>query len=486
MMTREETINFLRKKIEKNPKSILFARLADFYLKQKRVKEALELCTQGIENNPDYITGNYILAKIYLTMGDHEKAETQFKKVISHDRYFLSSHKHLADMMAKIGWENKAINHYRDILKLDPMEKEAAQMLETFSLEETAEETEIFEDTSSITEEISEPEEITPKTDEDSTEIDKELRKVFDEEIPEEKPKRNIELEEITSQDESSSEESKEQEDLTFELPEELNKSDTLFSPQASEAESLKKTDQSEKTASGEEESDAWVIPGDTTEQKNQDEKQKVQELGDLEITKPSDQERETELLKDESDAMVEESSSEEIDTTEKITLSEREEDRVEPSEKQNDEKEPAPDVEEPKEPSLENLDSEKKPTPPEETEPLTEKKEEQEEIEITEEIKEPTLSSKSEESVQDTSEKEKPEKSPEPEKPVADSHTPKEKTKEEKSTKEDNLVTPTLGEIYSAQGQIGKAIEVYKKLLEKHPNNKKYQKKIQELEKQQ
>ena len=83
-MTREETINFLRKKLEKNPKSILFARLADFYLKQKRIKEALELCTRGIENNPDYITGDYILAKIYLTMGDHEKAETQFKKVISH------------------------------------------------------------------------------------------------------------------------------------------------------------------------------------------------------------------------------------------------------------------------------------------------------------------------------------------------------------------------------------------------------------------
>ncbi|MFO7889677.1 MAG: tetratricopeptide repeat protein [bacterium] len=485
MMTREETINFLRKKIEKNPKSILFARLADYYLKQKRVKEALKLCTRGIENNPDYITGNYILAKIYLTMGDHDKAETQLKKVISHDRYFLSAHKHLGDMMAKIGWENKAINHYKDILKLDPMEKEAAQMLDTFSLEETSEETGIFEDTSSITEEINEPEEAAQKTDVDSTEIDKELRKVFDEEkIPEEKPKKNIELEEVTSQDESTSEENKKHEDLKFELPDELQDSEALSTPQTPEAETQDTTDKSEETGSEEKESDAWVLPGDMTEKNISDEKKEGQELEDLEITKPSDQEKETEPPKDESDVTVEKSSPEEIDTSEKITSSKSEENHEEPSEEQDSETESAFDIKEPQEPSPESLDSEKKPTPPEKTEPLTEKKEEQEEIKKTEEIKEPSPPSKPEQSAGDTSEQGKPKKSPEPEKPETDSHPREEKTKEKESAKEDNLVTPTLGEIYSAQGQISKAIEVYKKLLEKNPDNKKYQKKIQELEK--
>ena len=40
-------------------------------------------------------------------------------------------------------------------------------------------------------------------------------------------------------------------------------------------------------------------------------------------------------------------------------------------------------------------------------------------------------------------------------------------------------ILTPTLGEIYIAQGQFDKALEVYRNLLEMHPNEKKYQEKI-------
>ena len=42
--------------------------------------------------------------------------------------------------------------------------------------------------------------------------------------------------------------------------------------------------------------------------------------------------------------------------------------------------------------------------------------------------------------------------------------------------------MTTTLGEIYAAQGQFEKAIKVYENLLEKNPDNKHYQEKIEEL----
>ncbi len=45
-----------------------------------------------------------------------------------------------------------------------------------------------------------------------------------------------------------------------------------------------------------------------------------------------------------------------------------------------------------------------------------------------------------------------------------------------------DKIVTPTLGEIYAAQGQYSKAIDVFENLLKKHPENGFYLKKIDHL----
>jgi len=47
-----------------------------------------------------------------------------------------------------------------------------------------------------------------------------------------------------------------------------------------------------------------------------------------------------------------------------------------------------------------------------------------------------------------------------------------------------DKIVTPTLGEIYTAQGQYTKAIDVFETLLKKHPENDFYLKKIDHLKK--
>lgn len=44
-------------------------------------------------------------------------------------------------------------------------------------------------------------------------------------------------------------------------------------------------------------------------------------------------------------------------------------------------------------------------------------------------------------------------------------------------------FVTPTLGEIYIAQGQYEKAIQIYQALLEKNPNEKRYKEKIEEIQ---
>jgi tetratricopeptide (TPR) repeat protein len=135
-MDNEKKIKYLETRLKDNPKSILFAHLADIYLEKKRATEAVKLCQQGVKYNSDYVTGQFILAKAYLANENNEKAEEILKKVISHDRQFVAAHKLLADLMMKMGWENRAAIHYKEILRIDPLENDVRKTLKTISEEE--------------------------------------------------------------------------------------------------------------------------------------------------------------------------------------------------------------------------------------------------------------------------------------------------------------------------------------------------------------
>jgi len=139
-MSTENDIKYLESRLKDNPKSIIFARLADLYLDQNRVDEAIQICTGGVKHNPAYVTGHYVLAKAYILSEDYENAETALKQVISHDREFLSAHKLLGDLMRKLGWENKAAAHYRDVVQIDPLEEKVRDILDL--LDESADDEE--------------------------------------------------------------------------------------------------------------------------------------------------------------------------------------------------------------------------------------------------------------------------------------------------------------------------------------------------------
>ena len=57
-----------------------------------------------------------------------------------------------------------------------------------------------------------------------------------------------------------------------------------------------------------------------------------------------------------------------------------------------------------------------------------------------------------------------------------------KKKSKKAKKKSAPKIVTPTLGEIYTAQGQYDKALAVFEELLQKDPDNERYKEKIADL----
>lgn len=124
-----EQIQYLEKKLQDNPESILFARLADSYLKAERIDDALRVCEEGVRKHPHYVTGHLILGKCYLAKRLYDQAEREFKRVLLFDPKHLSAHKHIGDLMKKIGWENTYEMSYRRIAKIDPLNEDVRAVL---------------------------------------------------------------------------------------------------------------------------------------------------------------------------------------------------------------------------------------------------------------------------------------------------------------------------------------------------------------------
>jgi len=358
-------IQTLEARIKNNPHSLLFARLADFYLKEGRIDEAIELCKEGLQHNPSYITGNLVLGKAYIANGNYEKAEEELKKVLSYDKQYLSAHKLLGDLMTKLGWENKAILHYRDILKIDPMEEKIRQLVEALSSEDE------------LQREITEQQEIVESWTE---ELEKALPEKDSESVPEQETSGTLVPEKTEEQDEK-----KEEEEFFFDF---------------SEIEAENKSQQ--------ESSSTFLEEKETAE-----EKETVKE-------EETEKTEETPLFFEED------------------VVPEKYETETSPSAQEKSREEP------PKEESE---------SPVSLIEPVQTTEDNKEDLSLL------TSEEKSEE------------------------RTSKDKTSSDgRKKKEKQIVSPTLGEIYAAQGQYAKAIKVYETLLGKKPGEKQYEEKIEEL----
>lgn len=131
-------VNFLERYIQDHPDSLMFARLADAYLDVKRVDDAIQLCEDGIKKHPYYATGHFILAKGYMANSLFEQAEKEFKRVLLFDPKYLGAHKLYGDLMREIGWENTYQLSYKKIMQFDPLEDVAKDVV-TEALERTEE-----------------------------------------------------------------------------------------------------------------------------------------------------------------------------------------------------------------------------------------------------------------------------------------------------------------------------------------------------------
>lgn len=85
-----------------DPRSPLFAPLANLYLEDGMVDEAIQLCLSGLENYPDSLDGHLVLGKAYLKKGDMDLARDELKMVLSLDGANEEAKRSLTRLEAKV------------------------------------------------------------------------------------------------------------------------------------------------------------------------------------------------------------------------------------------------------------------------------------------------------------------------------------------------------------------------------------------------
>ncbi len=88
----EEKIRKWEKILSKDPSSKVFALLSEAYRKRGMLDRALQIATQGVRRNPDYIGGRVALARIYADKGMREEAKEELTYILerSPDNLFAS------------------------------------------------------------------------------------------------------------------------------------------------------------------------------------------------------------------------------------------------------------------------------------------------------------------------------------------------------------------------------------------------------------
>lgn len=113
-----------------NPRSRVFAPLAEAYRKSGLIDEAIDICKEGLEYHPNFISGMVALARAYFDKGLYSATIKELEKVVTDvpDNYLAQ--KLLAQSYSMIGDANNSLKSYKTVLFLNPHDEDAKKIIQ--------------------------------------------------------------------------------------------------------------------------------------------------------------------------------------------------------------------------------------------------------------------------------------------------------------------------------------------------------------------
>lgn len=112
---------------EKNPRSRVFAPLAEAYRKLGMTDKAMEILSQGIRFHPSYVMGYLGLAFCYFDLKQYNLAYSTLRPVIESNRDNLRLQKLFSDVCLQLGKQEEALETLKYLLFINPRDKEVAE-----------------------------------------------------------------------------------------------------------------------------------------------------------------------------------------------------------------------------------------------------------------------------------------------------------------------------------------------------------------------
>ncbi len=131
-------IDDLRKRIEKDPGSRLFAQLAEELRKDGEFEDAIRVGREGLQKHPNYPSARMTLGRALLDTGDWASARTEFELVLKNAADNILASRYLAECLENLGDRDGAIARYKATLAMAPGEKHVLARLQELEKGTTA------------------------------------------------------------------------------------------------------------------------------------------------------------------------------------------------------------------------------------------------------------------------------------------------------------------------------------------------------------
>jgi tetratricopeptide (TPR) repeat protein len=123
-------IDKLERRHRENPEGRTFAPLADAYRKAGDISRALEILKAGLQLHPDYLSASIVLGRCHLDLGDLPSAEGAFRRVLDLDKENVIAIKALADIAERQARFDESEHWLNYLLSIDGSNEEARQQLQ--------------------------------------------------------------------------------------------------------------------------------------------------------------------------------------------------------------------------------------------------------------------------------------------------------------------------------------------------------------------
>lgn len=116
-------------KYQKNPRSRVFAPLAETYRKLGMLDEAVEILQKGIKIHPSYVLGYIVLANCHYDLQNYEMAYNTIRSFVPGNLENLSLQKLFARTCMQLGYLDEALTTYKNLLLLNPKDMFVAEQV---------------------------------------------------------------------------------------------------------------------------------------------------------------------------------------------------------------------------------------------------------------------------------------------------------------------------------------------------------------------